>query len=132
MTLSVFVGATAPVERDTSPGEERPDWVDENTCEIEFFAGLPLPLEAVDTWCYYCGAPFDQFTIFTFCPLCREHYCPECVDDASRHGFFCRDSFGVRVCLHTPLTWGPLAWASASRAPVAGQKLKWDLLVVVV
>ena len=101
-TLSVFVGATAPVERDTSPGEERPDWVDENTCEIEFFEGLPLPLEAVDSWCYYCGAPFDQFTIFTFCPLCREQYCPECVDDASRHGFFCRDSFwGESVSLHS-------------------------------
>ena len=90
-----LLGATAPVEREISLGEERPDWVDENTCEIEPVVGLPLPLEAVETWCYYCGAPSDQAISFTYCPLCREHYCVACVDDSSRHGFFCRDSFWV-------------------------------------
>ena len=63
MTLSAFVGATAPVDRDTSLGEERPGWVNENTCEIEFFEGLPLLLEAVGSWCYHCGAHFVQFSV---------------------------------------------------------------------
>ena len=93
VTRSVFVGVTAPVEREPSLGEERPDWINENTCEVEPIEGLPAPLEAVEAWCYYCGAPFDQVISFTYCPLCREQYCSACVDDSSRHGFFCRDSF---------------------------------------
>ena len=93
VTLSVSFGATAPVEREPSLGEERPSWIDENTCVVDPFEDQPLPPEAVVTWCYYCGAPFDLFTSFTFCPLCREHYCATCVDDSSRHGFFCHDSF---------------------------------------
>ena len=47
MTLSALVGALAPVDRDTSPGEERPGWVNENTRDAEFPVGLPLLLEAV-------------------------------------------------------------------------------------
>ena len=30
-------GATAPVEREPSLGEERPDWIDENTCVVDPF-----------------------------------------------------------------------------------------------
>ena len=63
MTLSAFVGATAPVDRDTSLGEERPGWVNENTRDAEFSVGLPLLLEAVGLWCYHCGAPFVQFSV---------------------------------------------------------------------
>ena len=63
MTLNALVGALAPVDRDTSPGEERPGWVNENTCEGEFSVGLPLLLEAVGSWCYHCGAPFVQFSV---------------------------------------------------------------------
>ena len=68
MTLSALVGALAPVDRDTSPGEERPGWVNENTRDAKFSVGLPLLLEAVGSWCYHCGAPVDQFAVFTFCP----------------------------------------------------------------
>ena len=53
-TLNVFVGATAPGERETPLGEERPHWADENTCEIEPVVGLALPLEAVDTLLLRC------------------------------------------------------------------------------
>ena len=70
MTLSAFVGATAPVDRDTSLGEERPGWVNENARGAEFSVGLLLLLEAVGSWCYHCGAPFVQFSVVVAQRLC--------------------------------------------------------------
>ena len=59
-TLGVLVGATPPLGSEPSPGEERPDWIDENTCEVDPLEGLESPLDAIGMWCYYCGAPFEQ------------------------------------------------------------------------
>ena len=128
MTLSVFVGATAPVERDTSPGEERPDWVDENTCEIEPLAGVPLPLAGATIAVH----PSINLLSSRFAPSAGSITALSASTTRPGMGFSVVILFGVRVCLHSPLTWEPLAWASASRASVAGQKSKWDLLVVVV
>ena len=78
------------------------------------------------------GHPLIKLRLLRFAPFVGSNIARSALTTRPGTGFSVGILFGVRVCLYTPLTWEPLAWTSASRAPVAGQKSKWDLLVVVV